>query len=112
MRRTVPDVIHSTMGQANPGHLTEGKFYKFQRDPEWVPNDPRYREPETARRPGPPPGSVNSPEAKAERFARFCAARAEDKSLTAAAIAAGVAIKTARKYEAERRQQREESRDD
>ncbi len=111
MRRAVPDVIHSTMGQANPGHLTQGKFYKFQGDPEWVPNDPRYREPET-RRPGPPPGSPNSTEAKAGRFAAFCAARESGASVLDAGTAAGIAVKTARKYEQERRRQRGASRDD
>ena len=43
-RHSVADVVHSTMGEGNPSHLTEGRFYRYQGDPDWTPGDPRYRD--------------------------------------------------------------------
>ena len=34
MRRAVPDVIHSTLGQANPSHVTLSKPYRWRGVPE------------------------------------------------------------------------------
>lgn len=110
MRRATPDVIHSTMGQSSPSQLTLSKPYRWRGVPGWTPGDVRFSEPET-RRPGPPPGTRNSPADKARRFAVFCAAIADGKTVPEAGIAAGVRTETAQKYDRERRrQQREESR--
>ena len=103
-RRAAPDVVYSTMGQSSLSDLALGKPYRYRGDSSWTPGDPRFREPET-RRPGPPPGHPNSAGMKAERFARFSQARADGASIIEAARITGVAIKTARTYERERREQ-------
>ena len=104
-RRAAPDVVYSTMGQSSLSDLALGKPYRYRGDSSWTPGDPRFRESET-RRPGPPPGHPNSAGMKAERFARFCEARASGASVRDAGTAAGIAEKTARTYEQERKQQR------
>ena len=79
-RRAGYEVVHSTMGQSSLTDLALGKPYRYQGIKDWVPGDPRFRESET-RRPGPPPGHPNSAGMKAERFARFCEARASGATL-------------------------------
>ncbi len=39
-----PEVTATTVGQGNPAHVETGGYYKYNKDPDWVPNDPRYRE--------------------------------------------------------------------
>jgi hypothetical protein len=92
------EVTASTMGQANPSAAGEGRFYHYQRDPTWTPNDPRYRE-EAARTHG---AAVVSAERSA-RIAEFASYRAEGLSITAAGQRLGIAPKTARTYERERK---------
>jgi len=110
-RRAVPDVVYSTMGQSGPSRLTLGKPYRWRGVEGWTGGDLRFSEPEP-RRPGPPPGTRNSAEDKARRFAVFCAAIADGKSVLDAGIAAGIGAETAKKYDRERRKQQQgESRD-
>jgi hypothetical protein len=115
-----PEVTYSTMGQGNPAHAAERKNYKFKKDPDWVPNDPRYREgrseqdiAEGARSGGQATASRRAAE-RARRIAEFARHRDEGKSVAAAGRLVGVAYKTARTYEHELRalrQQRGENGD-
>ena len=94
--------VNSTLGHANPAHVTLTRPYRYRGIPGWTPGAPHLRETE-ARRPGPPPDAKNSTEAKAARFARFVAAREDGARVGEAGRIAGVAAKTAQVYERERK---------
>lgn len=38
------DVTYSTMGRTSHAHVAEGRPYRYRGDPDWTPNDPRYKE--------------------------------------------------------------------
>ena len=110
-RRAVPGVTHSTMGQSSLSDLAQDNPYHWHKIPGWTGGDLRFSQPEP-RRPGPPPGTRNSPADKARRFAVFCDAIADGKTVPEAGTAAGIGAETAKKYDRERRkQQRGERRD-
>ena len=102
MRRAVPDVVYSTIGQSNPSHVTLSRPYRWRGDPTWTPGDPRFRE-ETRPAPG---GVANTTRrhARLERFAAILAhladgpADATDADIREAGKAVGVGEKTAREY--------------
>jgi hypothetical protein len=104
MRRAVPDVIASTMGQPNPGLVTSGKPYRWRGIPGWKPGDERFREENR-----PAPGGRANTARKRARLERFAAAlapaggpeRASDADIREAGKAVGVGEKTARKYRAD-----------
>ena len=96
MRRAVPDVVHSTLGQSNPSHVNLSKPYRWRKIPGWIPGDMRYREDVVART------SQVSPE-RAQRIAEFGGYRDEGLSVTEAGQRMGIAPSTARTYERERR---------
>jgi len=91
-------ITATTLGRGNPAHLTEGRWYRWNGDPakaidrdaEGSPLEPRTR-------------ATQSAQARAERMAVFSAARTEGLPVREAGERAGVAIKTAREYERERR---------
>ena len=102
-------VTASMMGVSTPatGSQDAGTgYYHFKRDPSWKPGDPRYREdePGTPYRP-----AARRTAARAERLARYCAARLDGKDRAGAAELAGISESTSRQYEQEfqDRQQRE-----
>ena len=100
MRVNSASVVMSTMGEGNPSHVTRAKAYRYQNRPGW-PFDPASRD---------GGGEIEAPKGgalarKAERerkLAIFTAARAEGLSVTAAGERAGVARKTANRYEHDR----------
>ena len=100
-------VTASTMGVSTPATVSEDAgtgYYRWRGLCE--PGDPRYRED----RPGTPyrPAAKRTA-ARAERLARYCAARLEGKDRAGAAELAGISESTSRQYEQEfqDRQQRE-----
>ena len=107
MRRAVPNVIHSTMAQANPSQLTLSRPYRWRKTPGWVPGDPRFREESR-----PAPGGVANTTRRNARLERFAVILGDPEGATDADIreagkAVGVGEKTAREYRAELlRQQR------
>ena len=106
-------VISTTMGVSTPASIAEGTgYYTYKGDPNWIPGARRDDDEWAARGHGPGPSHRNSAEEKAKRFEVFCAAREEDPqpSVTEAGRRAGIAAKTAHRYEQERKdKQREES---
>lgn len=109
MRRAVPDVLMSTMGQSSPSHLTLSRPYRWRKVPDWEPGDVRFREDAT------PVGMRGGAAVTAERtrrMAEYARLRAEGLSVTEAGERLGVKRKTAGSYERERRmlrgQQQEE----
>ena len=102
MRRAVPDVVMTTMGQANPSQVTLSKPYRWRGVKGWTPGDVRFRE-ET--RPG-PGGAANATRrhARLERFAAILTHLADgpgdatDADIREAGKAVGVGEKTAREY--------------
>ena len=103
-------VTASTMGVSTPATVSEDAgtgYYRWRGLCE--PGDPRYRED----RPGTPyrPAAKRTA-ARAERLARYCAARLEGKDRAGAGDLLGVHESTSRQYEREfRDRQREERRD-
>ena len=98
MRRTTTHVAtYSTIGQQSPNHVTLSRPYRYQGIQDWEPGDARFRETEKAAR------ALSNSEAKAVRMAAFTAAREGGATVLEAGRAAGVASKTARSYEAERK---------
>ncbi len=93
-----------TSGQANPSPLTLGKPYRWRQNPGWTPGDIRYAD---ERLIGAPPRELP----KSVKFAAFAAARDEGKGVTEAGEIAGVARKTAQRYERERREALEQEGD-
>ena len=97
VRRTVPDVIHSTMGQANPSPLTLRTNYCYQDRPGW-PDDPASRDGGEGIEA--PKGGAKARKAERERkLAEFTAARTEGLDEAAAGERVGVTRKTAARYE-------------
>ena len=101
MKLGAPRAVDSTIGRANPSQVTLTKPYRYRGIKGWEPGAPHLREA------GPEPGTSgnglpaehrNSPESKAARFARFCAAMDDGAGVREAGVAAGVAIKTAQRY--------------
>ena len=98
--------VASTMGRANPSHVTLTKPYRYQGDPDWTPGAPHLvetREKPSAGGNGLPAGHRNSSESKAERFAVFCAAMDAGAKYRKAGEAAGVGLKTAQRYNRDRK---------
>ena len=98
MRRAVPNVIHSTMAQANPSQLTLSRPYRWRKTPGWVPGDPRFREESR-----PAPGGVANTTRRNARLERFAVILGDPEGATDADIreagkAVGVGEKTAREY--------------
>ena len=111
MRRIT--VTASTIGQASPSQVSEGKPYRYRGDPEWVPGDPRYKE--TAPPAGRLPGITEERAKRLEEFGRHIA---QGKNAVQAGRLLGIKPSTARTYERElnalkilKRQQQEESSD-
>ena len=101
MRRAVPDVAMSTMGQANPSPVTMGGAYRYRGRPGW-PFDPATRD--DRGQVEPLKGGAIARKAERERkLAIFTAARARGLSVAVAGEEAGVRHKTAYRYEIERK---------
>ena len=103
-----------TSGNATPGKEQPGGYYRFQRDPTWTPNDPRYRDPE----PDPQAdGHTARTARRKERLVEFAAilkeagypdpGTAPSKAVQEAGRRLGLAPKTARSYRATLKQQGE-----
>jgi hypothetical protein len=89
------------MGHANPSHADLRVAYRYKGIPGWQPGAPHLVEVRAgtgATGNGLPAEHRNSPESKAARFARFCAAMDDGATAREAGVAAGVAIKTAQRY--------------
>lgn len=103
----MPSVVHSTLGEGNPSHLTDRKGYRYHGRPGW-PFDPDSRDDR---------GEINAPKGgalarKVERerkLAVFIAARAEGLGIIPAGERAGVGRKTAYRYEQDRLYERQEA---
>ena len=102
-------VTASTMGVSTPATVSQdagsvGYRYRYRGDPEWRPGRDREDDAGTPYRP-----AAKRTAARAERLARYCAARLEGKDRAGAAELAGISESTSRQYEQEfqDRQQRE-----
>jgi hypothetical protein len=100
-RHSVADVVHSTMGEGNPSHLTAVKPYHYRGRPGW-PFDPETRD---------DPGGVDKAKGGAlarqadrqRRLAEFTVARVRDRlDVIPAGERVGVTRKTAQRYEKDR----------
>jgi len=102
VRRAVPDVVYSTIGQASPSQVTLSKPYRWRGVEGWTPGDARFRE---ENRPA-PSGVANTTRrhARLERFAVILTHLADgpgdatDADIREAGKAVGVGEKTAREY--------------
>ena len=105
-------VTASTMGVSTPATVSQdagsvGYRYRYRGDPEWRPGRDREDDAGTPYRP-----AAKRTAARAERLARYCAARLEGKDRAGAGDLLGVHESTSRQYEREfRDRQREERRD-
>lgn len=103
MRRI--EVTYSTMGQSSLASAREGGGYRYQRDPDWTPNDPRYRRDRPARLTA---GSEERTARRERRIDEFAAAlaglgepdpwKAANPAVIAAGVIVGVGEKTAKSY--------------
>jgi hypothetical protein len=103
VRRAVPDVVMSTLGQSSRSDLTLGKPYRYQGRKGW-PFDPDSRDDRGAIE-EPKGGALARSAERKRKLALFTAARAEGLGVIAAGERAGVARKTAARYEKDRLQQ-------
>jgi hypothetical protein len=116
VKRAVPEVAYSTIGQSSPSHVTMSKPYRWRGVKDWVPGDERFRE---DARPG-PGGAANASRrnARLEQFAVVLAGisggrpeHASDAHVRKAGELVGVGEKTAKAYRKALLRE-EESRDD
>ena len=109
MRLGSPRAVTSTMAQANPSPVASRKPYRYRGIDGWEPGSVQFREREAADAARNTLSADHrcSADAKAARFAVFCAAREAEPEGTVAAAGrvAGVTSKTAQAYERERKQQ-------
>lgn len=114
------EVTATTMGQSNPSHVAAGKYYKFRGDPDWVPNDARYRETIPAHQLAGGAERAARRERRIDAFAVALAglgvtdpANAANTAVIAAGRIVGVGEKTAKSYRTalRKRQPRGEARD-
>ena len=98
MRRAVPDVVMTTMGQASRTSLTGRKPYRWRGTPGWMPGS-RGDDEVIGRPAGPPPMSA----ARLQRIARFAALLDQGLTIEEAGKQMGVAPRTAELYEREGR---------
>jgi hypothetical protein len=81
----------------------EEKSYRYHRDPDWTPGDPRYRDDPPAGTAGDGTALTNSTARMHERLRVFCQHRDAGLSIAMAGRATGVASETSYKYERARR---------
>jgi hypothetical protein len=106
MRVTSASVAYSTIGQSNPSHVTLATPYRYKGRPGW-PFDPDSRD--DGGKIEAPKGGALARQAERERnLATFTAAREEGLDVEAAGRRAGVARKTAYRYEKERKDRLEQ----
>jgi hypothetical protein len=100
--RLGPRVVGSTIGEGNPAHLTGRKEYRYKGRPGW-PHDPATRDDQGVIQ-KPQGGALVRKANRQERLKLFTAAREEKPPLSveAAGKRAGVARKTAYRYESDR----------
>ena len=96
MRRAVPDVVMTTMGQSSRTSLTDRKPYRWRGTPGWMPGS-RGDDEVIGRPAGPPPMSA----ARLQRIARFAALLDQGLTIEEAGKQMGVAPRTAELYERE-----------
>lgn len=94
-----------TSGQVTPGLETISGGYRYQKDPTWTPNDPRYRRDRPALLTA---GSEERTARREKRIDEFAAALAElgepdpweatKRAVIAAGVIVGVGEKTAKSY--------------
>ena len=97
-------VSSSTSGSPAPGveHLSGG--YHYQRDPLWVPNDPRYRDATPSR-------ATRLTRERAKRLTDFGLLRAQGLSIKEAGAEMGIRPKTAYGYERDWRAMQSQQRE-
>ena len=98
MRRAVPDVVMTTMGQSSRTSLTDRKPYRWQGNADWTPNHPRYREVIVR-----PANLQPMSSGRQQRIAEFAALLDEGLTVSQAGEQMGVAPRTAELYEREGR---------
>jgi hypothetical protein len=108
-RHSVGDVVHTTMGEGNPSHLTAARPYRYKGRPGW-PDDPATRDDRGEINP-PKGGALARAAERKRKLAVFVAARVEGLDIVAAGVRAGVARKTAYRYETDRLEQQLGDRD-
>ena len=103
MRRAVPGLVMSTMGQSSRAEPARATAYRYRGRPGW-PFDPATRDDRGRAEPlrG---GAVERTAERERKLAIFTAARAEEPPLSVAdaGVRAGVRHKTAYRYENERK---------
>jgi hypothetical protein len=97
MTRNSVRVVMTTTGSVTPGNATLSRPYRYRGISDWVPNDPRYREP-TA----PSAGTVARSGERLRRLTEFARLRNEEGlNVTEAGKRLQVAFKTASTYNRE-----------
>lgn len=99
-RRAVPDVVYSTMGHSNPSPLTRSRVYQYRGRAGW-PDDPATRD-GGGEIQAPQGGAIARSAERKRKLAVFTLARAEGLDVIEAGKRAGVARKTAYRYEKDR----------
>ena len=93
MRLTAHSVGYSTIGQSNPFESMSGG-YRYNKDPDWTPGDPRYREDTGG-------AQAVTPE-RARRLEEFAGYRDEGLSIAEAGLRLDPPVKDKTAYRFER----------